>query len=78
MSLIFLASRVQSSSLIFPDRMLASLILASADSSRITISDLLISSEKMTLAIRCSIEQDRMKSSASVELWVGTMPLPAR
>ena len=50
-SLIRRASRVQSSSLIRPDRMSASLIFASADSSRMTISDLLISSEKMTLAM---------------------------
>ena len=42
-SLIRRASRVQSSSLIRPDRMSASLIFASADSSRMTISDLLIS-----------------------------------
>ena len=58
--------------------MSASLILASADSSRMTISDLLISREKMTLAIRCLMEQDRMKSSPSVELCVGTMAGPAR
>ena len=77
-SLIRRASRVQSSSLIRPDRMSASLIFASADSSRMTISDLLISSEKMTLAIRFLIEQDRRKSSPSVELCVGTMPRPAR
>ena len=55
-SLIRRASRVQSSSLIRPERMSASLIFASADSSRMTISDLLISSEKMTLANRFLIE----------------------
>ena len=41
-----------------PERISASLIFASADSSRITISDFLISSEKMTLASACLIEQD--------------------
>ncbi|MCH2221992.1 MAG: hypothetical protein MK097_16960, partial [Dechloromonas sp.] len=45
----------------------ASLTLASAASSRITISDLLISNEKMTLAIRCLSEHDRMKSSARTD-----------
>ena len=64
-SLIRLASRVQSSSLIRPDRMSDSLIFASADSSRITISDLLISSENTTLANRFLIEHDRKKSSAA-------------
>jgi hypothetical protein len=58
--------------------MSASLIFASAESSRMTISVLLISSEKMTLAIRFLIEHDRMKSKPSVELWVGTMALLAR
>src|ERR1700747_1421729 len=77
-SLIRRASRVQSSSFILPERISESLIFASADSSRITISDLLISSEKMTLASRFLIEQDRMKSSPSVELCVGTIPRPAR
>ncbi|CFE37551.1 Uncharacterised protein [Mycobacterium tuberculosis] len=72
-SLIRRASRVQSSSLIRPERMSESLILASADSSRMTISDLLISSEKMTLAIRCLIEHDRMKSSPRVDF-----PTPGR
>ena len=77
-SLIRRASRVQSSSFIRPERMSESLIFASAESSRITISDLLISSEKMTLASRCLIEHDRMKSSPSVDLCVGTIPRPAR
>ena len=67
-SLIRRASRVQSSSFIRPERISASLIFASADSSRITISDLLISSEKMTLAMRCLIEHDRKKSNPSVDL----------
>ena len=62
------ASRVQSSSLIRPDRMSASLIFASADNSRMTISVLLISKEKMTLGNWCLIEHDRIKSSASVGL----------
>ncbi len=77
-SLIRRARRVQSSSLIRPERISASLIFASADSNRMTISDLLISREKMTLAIRCLIEHDRKKSSTSVELCVGTIPRPAR
>ncbi len=72
-SLIRRASRVQSSSLIRPERISDSLIFASADSSRITISDLLISSEKMTLANRCLIEHDRMKSKPSVDF-----PTPGR
>jgi hypothetical protein len=32
----------------------------------------------MTLAIRCLIEHERMKSSPSVELCVGTIPRPAK
>ena len=48
--------------------MSASLILASADNSRMTISDLLISNENTTLASRFLIEQERKKSSPSVEL----------
>lgn len=43
------ASRAQSSSVIRPARISARRTLASADSRRMTISDLLISSEKMTL-----------------------------
>lgn len=66
-SLIRRAIRVQSSSLIRPARMSASLIRASADSSRITISDLLISRLKMTLANPCLIEQERITSSARVD-----------
>ena len=66
-SLIRRASRVQSSSLIRPERISVSLIFASADSSRITISDLLISREKTTLAIRFLIEQERKKSSPRVD-----------
>ncbi len=52
-SLMRRANFVQSSSLIRPERMSASLIFASADSRRMTISVLLISSENTTLAIRC-------------------------
>lgn len=77
-SLIRRANRVQSSSLMRPERISESLIFASADNSRITISDLLISSEKMTLAIRCLIEHDRKKSRPRVELCVGTIALLAR
>ncbi len=65
--LTHVAPRVQSSSLIRPARIWASLIRASADSSRITISDLLISRLKITLAIPCLIEQERITSSARVD-----------
>ncbi|SID49361.1 Uncharacterised protein [Mycobacteroides abscessus subsp. abscessus] len=43
-----------------------------------TISVLLISSEKMTLGSWCLIEHERTKSKPSVELWVGIMARPAR
>ena len=43
-----------------------------------TISVLPISREKMTDAMPCLIEHDRMKSMLSVELWVGTIDRPAR
>ena len=65
-SLIRRAMRVQSSSLIRPARMSASRIRASADSNRMTISDLLISSENTALVMPCLTEQDRAKSSPSV------------
>ena len=77
-SLIRRAMRVQSSSLIRPARMSASRIRASADSSRMTISDLLISSENTALVMPCFTEQERAKSSPSVELCVGTIERPAR
>ena len=67
-SLIRRAMRVQSSSLIRPARMSASRIRASADSSRMTISDLLISRENTALVMPCLTEQDRAKSSPSVIL----------
>ncbi len=67
-SLIRRAMRVQSSSLIRPARMSASRIRASADSSRMTISDLLISSENTTLVRPCFTEHDLAKSSPSVDL----------
>jgi hypothetical protein len=62
-SLIRRAMRVQSSSLIRPARMSESRIRASADSSRMTISLLLISSENTTLVIWCLTEQARAKSN---------------
>ena len=65
-SLIRRAMRVQSSSLIRPARMSASRIRASADSNRMTISDLLISRENTALVMPCLTEQDRAKSSPSV------------
>ena len=77
-SLMRRANRVQSSSLIRPERISPSLILASADNRRMTISVRLISREKMTLAIPCLTEHERMKSMLSVELCVGTMARPAR
>ncbi len=43
-----------------------------------TISVLPISSEKMTDAMPCLMEHDRMKSMLSVELCVGTIARPAR
>ena len=76
-SLIRRAMRVQSSSLIRPARMSASRIRASADSSRMTISLLLISREKTALVRPCLTEQERAKSSPSVELCVGTIVRPA-
>ncbi|CAB4886511.1 unannotated protein [freshwater metagenome] len=62
------ASLVQSSSVIFPERMSPSLIFASADSRRMTISVRLISREKMTLGIPCLMEHERMKSILRVDL----------
>ena len=58
--------------------MSASRIRASADSSRMTISVLLISSENTALVMPCLTEQDRAKSSPSVELCVGIIDRPAR
>ena len=58
--------------------MSASLIFASADNSRMTISGLLISNENTMLGIRFLIEHDRKKSRPRVELWVGTMARLAR
>jgi hypothetical protein len=67
------AMRVQSSSLIRPARMSCSRIRASAESSRMTISDLLISSENTALVMPCLTEQERAKSSPRVDL-----PRPGR
>ena len=61
-SLIRRAMRVQSSSLIRPERMSESRIRASAESSRMTISLLLISSENTTLVMSCLTEQARANS----------------
>ena len=61
-----------------PDRMWCSGTFASADSSRMVISDLLISSEKITEVSPCLIEHAREKSSASVELCVGIIDRLAR
>ncbi len=72
-SLIRRAMRVQSSSLIRPERMSESRIRASAESSRMTISLLLISSENTTLVMPFLTEQARARSSPSVDL-----PSPGR
>ncbi len=61
------ASRVQSSSVIVPERMWCRATRASADSSRIAISLRPISSEKMTLGRLCLIAAVRAKSSARVD-----------
>src|SRR4051795_9030070 len=62
----------------WPDRMWCSGTFASAESSRMVISDLLISSEKIADVSPCLIEHAREKSSARVELWVGTIDRLAR
>ena len=77
-SLIRLASRPQSSSLICPVRMMCIGTRASADSNRIVISFRPISSENTTVGSPCRIVAERAKSRASAELWVGIMPRPAR
>ena len=61
-----------------PDRMCASGTFASADSSRMVISDLLISNEKIADVIPFLMEQARAKSNPSVELCVGTIDRLAR
>ena len=68
-----LASFAHASSLIRPARMSDKRISVSADSRRITISLFDISSEKITDALLCLIEHERIKSSASVDL-----PTPGR
>ncbi len=62
------ARRVQSSSVIVPERMWCSATRASADSRRIAISLRPISREKITLGRLLLMEQARAKSSASVDL----------
>ena len=61
------ARRVQSSSRIVPLRMCCSWIPASADSSRMVISVLLISSEKITEARLCLMEALRTMSKPRVD-----------
>ncbi len=75
---ILRASLAQSSSLIWPLRMWLSGTFASADSSRIVISERVISRLKKTLARLFWIDAARHRSSASVELWVGMPVGPAR
>src|SRR2546421_7126733 len=72
------ASFVQSSSESWPERSTCNGTRASADSSRMTISTLLISSEKMALAKLCFTDVARQKSMAAVELCVGIMARLAR
>lgn len=80
------ATRVQSSSVIEPERMWCSATRASAESRRMAISLRPISSEKITLGSLCWIEQARAKSSARVDfpiagraamtiIWPGWSPL---
>src|SRR6185295_11301266 len=72
-SLIRRAMRVQSSSLMRPARMSARRMRASADRSRMTISDLLISSENTALVRPCLTEHERAKSRPRVDF-----PSPGR
>ena len=83
------ASRVQSSSESWPERSTCSGTWASAESSRVTISILLISSEKMALAMLCRTAALRAKSMLAVDLprpgrpatmisWPGCRPLSSR
>ena len=77
-SLIRRASRVQSSSLIWPVRIECSGTRASAESSRMVISLRLISRLKITEVRPALTEAARARSRARVELCVGIMPRPAR
>jgi len=77
-SLIRRASRAQSSSFICPVRIVLRGTRASAESSRIVISLRPISRLNSTVARLFLMAAARAKSSARVELWVGTMPRPAR
>ena len=63
---------------VVPVRMSASNTFACADSNRMTISDLLISTENTMLGNRCLIEHGRKKSGPSVELDVEIIASPAR
>ena len=67
------ASRRQSWSLMCPERMFCSATPASAENSRIMISSLPISREKMAVGFWCLTAAERAKSRASVDL-----PLPGR
>ena len=77
-SLIRRASRAQSSSFIWPVRIVCSGTRASADSRRMVISFRPISRLNSTVAMPCRMAAARAKSRARVELWVGSMPRPAR
>ena len=75
---ILRASLAQSSSLIWPLRMWLSGTFASAESSRMVISERVISRLKKTLVRLLWIDADRHRSRASVELCVGIPCGPAR
>src|SRR5687768_8936609 len=72
------AIRSHSSFVILPLRMELRAIRASAESSRIVISDLVISKLKKTLVMLLWIDAARHRSRARVELWVGIIDRPAR
>ena len=61
-----------------PARICDSRICASADNSRMVISVLDISKEKITDVSRCFTDALRATSRARVLLWVGTIDRPAR
>ena len=65
------ASFFQPASPMVPLRRSWSWIWASAESTRMVISERLISSEKTAVAILCLIAAARAMSSPIVELWVG-------
>ena len=75
---ILRASLSQSSSFMLPLRMWLSGTFASADSSRMVISERVISRLKKTLVRLLWIDAARHRSSARVELWVGIIDVGPR